>query len=99
MKKQLIQFNIPGMTAKQYDQVWDELRRAGHSHPSGLIYHVATFQGKNCVVCDVWESEEAFTKFGKILNPIFNKLGIRQVQPTMNAVYNEYSTVESHALH
>ena len=99
MKKQLVQFNIPGMTEKQYDQVWDELRRVGQSNPTGLIYHVSTFQGKNCVVCDTWESTEAFDRFSKTLIPILNKLGIREVQPKISPVYFEYSNVEKHELH
>jgi hypothetical protein len=99
MKKQLIQFNFSGVTEKQYDQVWDELRRVGQSHPSGLIYHVASFQGSNCQVVDVWESLNAFEKFGKILTPIMRKIGIPETQPNVRTVYNEYSTVETHEMH
>jgi len=99
MKKQLIQFNFSGVTEKQYDQVWDELRRVGQSHPSGLVYHVASFQGRNCLVTDVWESKDAFDRFGKTLLPIMQKIGIPDTQPTIRPVYNEYSTVESHEMH
>lgn len=99
MKKQLIQFNFPGMTERQYDQVWDELRKIGHTNPQGLIYHVSSFQNNNCIVCDVWESQEAFDRFGKILMPIMDKLGIRQVEPKISSVYYDYSNVETHATH
>jgi len=99
MKKQLIQFNFQGVTEKQYDQAMEELRRIGQSHPSGLIYHVASFQGSNCQINDVWESKEAFDQFGKILKPILQKVGIPNTQPTMRTVYNEISTVESHQMH
>jgi hypothetical protein len=97
MKKQLVQFNIPGMTERQYDQIWDELRRVGQSNPVGLIHHVATFQGKNCLVTDVWESSEAFERFGKTLSPIMTKLGVPDTQPTISPVHFEYSGVEAHA--
>lgn len=99
MRKQLIQFTFPGMSEKQYDQVWDELRRSGHSNPPGLIHHVSSFQNNNCLVFDVWESSEAFDIFGNVLLPILNKLGIRQVQPTITPVHYEHSGVEANITH
>lgn len=95
MNKQLVQFNFSDMSEKQYDQVWDELRRVGHANPSGLLHHVAAFQGNNCLVFDVWESSEAFDKFGKILMPILNKLGIKEAKPMMTPVLKEMSFAES----
>jgi hypothetical protein len=91
MKKVLVQFNIPGMTAKQYDQVWDELRKAGQEQPSGLIHHVGGQQGNNWVVVDVWESEEHFNKFGETLTPILKKVGVTPVQPVLTPVHYELS--------
>ena len=91
MKKVLIQFNIPGMTAKQYDQAWEEVRKAGHSKPKGCIHHVGAQQGDNWVVIDVWESEEAFNKFGETLMPILGKLGVAKVQPVITPVHYEYA--------
>ena len=89
MKKQLVQFNIPGMTAKQYDQCWDELRKAGQANPPGRTYHVGAQQGNNWVVVDVWDSVDAFNKFGETLMPILGKLGVQQVQPVITPVYYE----------
>ena len=91
MKKVLVQFSSPGMTAKQFDQVWDELRKAGQEHPVGLIHHVAGQQGNNWVVVDVWESEELFNKFGETLMPILKKVGVTQVPPVITPVYYELS--------
>ena len=42
MKKVMVQFDFPGMTAKQYDQVWQDLRVAGHENPQGLEFYVST---------------------------------------------------------
>ena len=89
MKKVLVQFNIPGMTAKQYDQCWDELRAKGYSNPKGLIYHVGAQQGDNWSVTDVWESAEAFNKFGETLGPILNKVGVAKVDPVVTPVHYE----------
>ena len=87
----MVQFNIPGMTARQFDQAWDELRKAGHEHPVGLIHHTAAQQGNNWVVVDVWESPEYFSKFGETLMPILNKIGVTQVPPVITPVYFELS--------
>lgn len=99
MNKQLIQFNFPGMTQKQYDQVWDELRQIGQANPAGLLHHVSAFQDNNCLVFDVWESQEAFDNFGKILMPILNKLGIKDPKPMITSVLKEISFVESAVHH
>lgn len=94
MKKQLVQFNFPGMPVKLYDQCWDEIRKAGQTNPQGLLHHVGAQQGNNFVVIDIWESEEAFKKFGETLIPIMNKLGIAQVQPVITPVHYEYTGTE-----
>lgn len=95
MNKQLMQFNFSDMTEKQYDQVWNELRRTGYANPAGLLHHVSAFQGNNCLVFDVWESQEAFNEFGKILMPILNKMGIENPTPMITPVLKEISFVES----
>ena len=89
MEKQLVQFNIPGMTAQQYDKCWDELRKAGHENPNGLIHHVGAQHGDNWIVVDVWESMEHFHDFGEILMPILQKIGAPDVQPTISSVHYE----------
>lgn len=87
MKKLMVQFNIPGMTALQFDQCWEELRNVGHTNPTGRSFHVAGPQGNDWVVVDVWESEEAFNKFGEILMPILGKLGVNLVPPVITPVH------------
>ena len=99
MKKIMVQFNIPDMTAKQYDQAWEDLRAAGQAHPKGLIHHVGVQQGNNWVVVDVWESAEAFTKFGETLMPILNKLGVAQVPPVITPVHYELSGIDAGVTH
>ena len=92
MERVIVQFNIPGGTAQQYDQVWEELRRAGHSNPLGLHHHIGAQQGKNWLVVDVWESREAFNNFSKILMPILKKVGlnVEQTTPVITSLYSEY---------
>ena len=89
MKKVLVQFNVPGVTTKQYDQAWNDLRSAGQSNPKGLRHHVGAQNGDNLVVVDVWESQEAFAAFAETLVPILAKNGFPEVQPTILPVHYE----------
>ena len=97
MKKVIVQFHVPGMNAKKYDQAWEDLRAAGESNPIGLLHHVGGQQGSDWVVVDVWETAEAFNKFGETLMPILGKLGVavNQVKPVITPVHFEYSGVET----
>jgi heme-degrading monooxygenase HmoA len=91
MKQVVIYFEFPNTSEKQYNAVWDDLRKAGHPNPKGLIFHVgARKEDGGLFVTDVWESEEAFTEFGKILFPIIEKHDIPRVQPTIMPAYNVY---------
>ena len=95
MKKIIFQFNIPGMTAQQYDQCWEELVTAGLTNPAGRTHHVAGKQGDNWVVIEIWESEEAFSKFGEILLPIMERAGVTFVPPVITLVHNEQIGLET----
>jgi len=95
MEKQLVQFNFPGMTAQQYEQVMDELKNTGHSEVKGRIHHVTVVKDNGIQVIGVWESTEDFNNFTKIVMPIFSKFGIPPVQPTVTPVYYEYSGMEA----
>lgn len=81
MQNVVVIFKAPDFTAKDYDQVWDDLRAAGQSNPKGLISHVGFAPSEGgWMVVDVWESADAFNEFGKTLVPIIQKTG-RQVPP------------------
>ncbi len=45
------------------------------------------------IAVNVWESEEAFNKFGETLMPIMGKLGVAIVQPVITPVHYEYTGV------
>lgn len=92
MKKILVQFNFPNMPAKKYEAAWDALRATGNTDFPGLIFHVGAQQGNDFVVIDVWESEEAFKKFGETtLGPIMQKVGIPNIQPKISPVLYTHS--------
>jgi hypothetical protein len=83
MQKVLVHFEFPNCSARQYQNVWKDLKASGNGHPKGLIFHVgAQINDKgNFTVIDVWESEEAFRAFGKILMPAIAKQDIPLLTP------------------
>ena len=99
MKKVIVQFNFSGLSTKIYDKAWEELRAKGYSNPKGLLHHVGGIQGNNFVVCDVWESLEAFNKFGEILMPLISKLGFPDVKPIITPVHYEYDVLSTDISH
>ncbi len=91
MKKVMVQFNAPGMTEKQYDQVWQDLRAAGHANPKGLIHHAGAQSDKGWMVMDIWESADHFNEFGKTLMPILDKNGVPPAEPVVLPLHYLYS--------
>jgi hypothetical protein len=95
MKKIMVHFAFPDVTLKQYDDIWKELKASGHSQPKGLIYHAGGINGNKLIVFDIWESQEAFTKFGEILGPLLAKNNLPQVQPVITPVHYETAYAET----
>jgi hypothetical protein len=88
MKNILAQFNMVDFTVQKYDQTIKDLEAAGAGKPSGRLYHVVTQQPIGMLVTDVWESEEALSKFSETLIPILKKNGVTPAQPTLLQVHN-----------
>ena len=63
-------FAPQSFSAEQYDEVIRRLEAAGADSPSGRSYHCAFSGGGGLHVFDVWDSQEAFDKFGETLIPI-----------------------------
>lgn len=75
-------------TLAQYDQVIQELEATGHGNPPGRLSHVAARKGDGYLVVDVWESQEAFERFGQTLGPLLEKAGGRIAPPQVYPVHN-----------
>ena len=88
MQKVIALFNVPGMTAKQYDQVMKDLETSGHGNPKGRLHHVAAEIPNGWSVIDVWQSGESMNEFAGILIPILIKNGVTPPQPTILPVHN-----------
>src|SRR5919201_6207815 len=88
----VIVFEGPDVTQQVYEQAVSKMtggktrmEAPGDWPVEGLLVHAAG-QGKNSFrVVDVWESEEAFQRFGETLLPILQELGVKsqpEVYPT-----------------
>ena len=90
-------FQGPNFTQEQYEE---SVRRVagGKSRVEspadwpveGLLAHIAGEGENGFRVVDVWESEEAFRRFGETLMPILQELGI-EGQPEIYAAHTYVS--------
>ena len=87
-------FDFVGVSQAQYDAVVDGLTKgkglkslADWPAP-GILFHVAGPTENGWRVVDVWESEEAFRKFGEELVPVMQKVGFPEAPPQIFAVHN-----------
>jgi hypothetical protein len=82
-------FQPTSFSKERYDEVLGRLEQAGAGSPPGRSYHFAfTGQDGGIEVFDVWESQEAFEKFGETLVPIMNELGADPGEPQVAEIHN-----------
>lgn len=83
-----IYVNPTSMTAAQYDDIIGRLDAAGAGKPAGRLYHACFGSGDKLQVFDIWESQQAFDKFGETLMPILQEIGLDAGQPMAEPVHN-----------
>ena len=75
-------FHGPTLTQQNYEESIRRLMdKEKAESPSdwpveGLVAHIAGDTGSGFQVVDVWESEEAFRRFGEALAPVLEAIGI-----------------------
>jgi hypothetical protein len=84
----LIRFTPKGFTADKYNEVILRLEEAGAGAPVGRLYHVCFGDKENLNVSDIWDSTENFEKFGQIVFPIMQGLGVDPGEPNIIDVHN-----------
>ena len=84
----VIEFNFPGTTVQQYEEVSRGLEAKGLAAPQGRQYHVAAPSDTGWFVVDVWDSVEQFNTFGETLMPLLEAAGIPNVLPEIREVHN-----------
>jgi len=83
-----IYFRPSSMNAGQYDDVIKRLDKAGAGKPKGRLYHVCFGAGDGLQVFDIWESQQAFDKFGETLMPILQEVGLDPGEPMVEPVHS-----------
>ncbi|MHB8695624.1 MAG: hypothetical protein ACYDHH_30755 [Solirubrobacteraceae bacterium] len=81
-------FASKSFSPAQYDDAISRLDAAGAGSPPGRSYHCAFSAGPNIHVVDVWDSQEAFDKFGETLMPILGALGVDPGEPMVAEIHN-----------
>jgi hypothetical protein len=84
----VLRVTTPGLTAAKYDEIVKKLDAAGAGSPAGRLYHVSFGDTNDLRVSDIWESREAFEKFGETLKPIMQELGVAPPQIESFEVHN-----------
>ena len=86
-------FQAPSLTQEKYEEVVRRLTggKSRMESPAdwpvaGLLTHVAGQGGQGFRVLDVWESEEAFSRFGETLVPILQEIGV-DAEPDLYPAY------------
>ena len=90
-----VYFRFEGATLDQYDEA---CRRLNNGQPlralsdwpgGGCLEHAAWHDDPGgLAVFDVWESPEAFQRFGEKLVPILHEVGITPAEPHVIALHN-----------
>jgi hypothetical protein len=83
-----VYINPVSATAAQYDEIIRRLDAAGAGKPAGRLYHACFGSGDKLQVFDIWESQQAFEKFGETLMPIVQEVGLDIGQPMVEPVHN-----------
>jgi hypothetical protein len=76
------------MTTAHYDEIAAELEAAGAGRPAGRISHCTFGPADDLMVFDIWENQETFEEFGKVLIPILAKHGLAGKAPDVMPVHN-----------
>ena len=91
----IVVFDAPGGTQAQYEQVCDRLSGGkgvltslSDAPEPGLLSHAAGPTPQGWLVVEVWESEEAFQRFGQKLAPFLEEAGMSGVEPKVYRAFN-----------
>jgi hypothetical protein len=77
----VVRFTPAGLTAEQYGRAVRMLEDQGAFPPDGLDYHVCFGTDGALLVSEIWDSEEQFEEFGKLLTPVLAEAGITADDP------------------
>jgi len=82
-----VYFHPKGMTLSQFEEIHRRLAESGAAEQPGRLHHSCFGQDGELMVYDVWESQEAFERFGGTLMPILAEVGVDPGEPAIMAVH------------
>ncbi|HEY5352849.1 MAG TPA: hypothetical protein VIK57_10375 [Streptosporangiaceae bacterium] len=83
-----VYFHPKSLSTPQYDEAIKEVDAAGAGHPAGRVHHSCFGPDGDLMVYEVWESQQAFEDYGKVLMPILHRTGIDPGTPDVMPVHN-----------
>ena len=84
----LVRFSPPSMTAEQYDAILARLYEEGIHPAEGLELEVCFGSGDQMKVSVLFDSMDAFEKFGERLQPVLQQLGMDPGTPDIMDVHH-----------
>ena len=84
----LARFSPPSMTAEQYDAILARLYEEGIHPAEGLELEVCFGSGDQMKVSVLFDSMDAFEKFGERLQPVLQELGMDPGTPDIIDVHH-----------
>lgn len=84
----LVRFSPPSMTAEQYDAILARLYEEGIHPAEGLELEVCFGSGDQMKVSLLFDSMDAFEKFGERLQPVLQELGMDPGTPDIMDVHH-----------
>jgi hypothetical protein len=82
-----VYFHPPNLTLEQFDEVDRRLRDQIGGEPKGNIHNSVFGPEGQLMIYDIWESQEDFEAFGKVLMPILKELGLDAGEPAVMPVH------------
>ncbi|MFI1399181.1 hypothetical protein [Streptomyces sp. NPDC020681] len=81
---------LPGVTTDQYDALNAELQALPGDTFAGCLSHACLPSAAGLEIFDIWDSEESMDKFGTVMMPVAEKLGLPQApnRPTVRQIHN-----------
>ena len=84
----IIHFTPRGMDHSKYAEILRRLQAAGQGTPTGRLHHTCYGDRNALRVTDVFDTQENFDAFGKVLVPILSQLGVDVGRPDVAEVHN-----------
>jgi hypothetical protein len=84
----VLRFTFDGLTTDKYKKITDRLETVGAGTPEGRLYHICFGDPNNLMISDIWESRQAFDRFGETVMPICREFGVEPSEPTEFQVHN-----------